>query len=160
MGYQVKIAKEICERLMEGEQLSTVCAIPGMPPVRTVYAWARDPDLEFGEMFSLACEVAHAKMADDIVKLADECSEDKGSQSKAALRIETRKWLLSKLSPLFADKNRTEITGRNGGPITVAYKEMTDIELAREVAFMLYKPRPVLGATAPQIIDVDPDGSE
>ena len=58
-------------------------------------------------------------------------------QSKGdRLRVDTRKWILSKLVPKkYGTKVTAEITGADGGPVQT--EEMSSLEIARRVAFLL-----------------------
>jgi hypothetical protein len=137
--YLPDTARVVCARLEAGDGLHKICAEPGMPPVSTVRHWARDPDLPFGEMLQTAFETARSKWAEDILELSDTSPENRDVIKKRQMQIDSRKWLLEKLDPVFA--NRRELTGRGGGPIAIVTREMSDIELAREVAFMLNRPK-------------------
>jgi hypothetical protein len=50
--------------------------------------------------------------------------------------IDAERWLMSKESARYADKTVSEITGRDGGPVTIA-SQWDEIELARRAAFLL-----------------------
>ncbi len=93
-------------------------------------------------------------MADETVEISDDgrndwmerqSEEDKERYvlngehvQRSRLRVDTRKWLLSKALPkMFGDKITQELTGKDGGPITTA--DLTDQEIARRLAFMLAK---------------------
>ena len=55
---------------------------------------------------------------------------------RSRLRVDTRKWLLSKALPkIYGDKVTAEISGPDGGPIKT--EEQTPLELARGIAFIL-----------------------
>lgn len=61
------------------------------------------------------------------------CDHDHVSRSR--LRVDTRKWMLSKMLPkIYGDKTTTELTSPNGGPIKT---ETTLDEAARRIAFVL-----------------------
>jgi hypothetical protein len=79
-------------------------------------------------------------MADELLDISDGEKEDSAAD-RDRLRLDTRKWLLSKCLPkIYGDKTSTEITGKDGQPIQVQ-----DMEAARRVAFMLGK---AVGAAA------------
>jgi hypothetical protein len=136
--YLPDVGRVICSRIAKGDGLHAICEEFGMPPVSTVRMWAQDQDLPFGEMFQAACETAHSRWGEEILSLADEAAPNKDDIAKRKMQIDGRKWLLEKLNPLYA--RRSELTGRGGGPIAIVTRQMTDIELAREIAFMLEKP--------------------
>lgn len=87
-------------------------------------------------------------MADETLEICDDGSNDwlerQGEDEKrtyvlngehvqrSRLRVDTRKWLLSKALPkIYGDKITTEHSGPDGGPI-----EVSDTEIARRIAFM------------------------
>ena len=69
------------------------------------------------------------------------------------LRIDTRKWILSKMLPkVYGDKLIQEVTGANGGPIALAnvnFKTLSDNEL-EAMQKMLAK-----AAGAQDVLDVE-----
>jgi hypothetical protein len=74
-------------------------------------------------------------MADHYLDIGDTVSEDPGAVAKARLRVESRKWLLSKALPkIYGDKIAAEITGKDGEPF---YKKETPLETARWIAWIL-----------------------
>ena len=73
-------------------------------------------------------------MADDIIEFAANPETDAASVQRDRLKVDTRKWLLSKALPkIYGDRVSAEITGKDGAPIG-----LPDIkELARDLAFLL-----------------------
>lgn len=70
-------------------------------------------------------------LAEDILEIADDDDED---VNRARLRVDTRKWLMSKIAPKrFGEKRSHEVTGARGGPVQIAdisrLKGMTSEEL-------------------------------
>ena len=52
------------------------------------------------------------------------------------MRIDSRKWLLSKLKPgRYGDRISTELSGPGGGPIAI--EDINKLDLARRVASLL-----------------------
>jgi hypothetical protein len=58
---------------------------------------------------------------------------DSAAVQHQRLRVDSRKWLLSKMMPkVYGDKTTQEVTGANGGPLTITaldLKNLTDEEL-------------------------------
>ena len=125
---------KICDGLAEGRTLRAVCAAEGMPSPQTILSWAKDLDHPFAEHYAHARELGYQRMADDLVDIADgksvawteadARSEDEASDrdppkdvvQRDRLRVDTRKWLLSKALPkIYGDK--IEVGGKDGGPI-------------------------------------------
>jgi hypothetical protein len=94
---------EICALLAEGRNLREICRMEGMPTAAAVLSWAQsDPELD--KHYARARERGYAVMADDIVDIAD---NDKSEQAR--LRVDTRKWLMSKCLPkIYGDKQSVE----------------------------------------------------
>lgn len=146
--YNPAIGRAISKMLATGMTLNAVCKRPKMPHERTVREWAMDPKHPFSPMYARAREVGYARMADEIVQIADDNSHDvrvdeEGNElvnhdhiNRARLRIETRKWLLAKALPkVYGERTTTELTGKDGKPIQL--EAAGEIEQARRVAFAL-----------------------
>lgn len=126
--YTQEIADEICTRLANGESLRAICGSDRddfMPHIGTVLRWVVAHDA-FREQYAKAREVQAETMADEIVSIAD--GKDLGVEEKVALsardrlRVDSRKWVASKLLPKkYGDKVQQEITGAEGGPLQVSW---------------------------------------
>ena len=93
--YDDSIKDLILERLSQGQMLNSICAEDGMPSVPHVMRWILD-DSTFRESYSRARITGYDIMAENIVSIADNMLEDPRSR---AVRIDARKWILSKLRP-------------------------------------------------------------
>ncbi len=149
--YTEPLGRAICKMLAAGMTLNQICKRPNMPDERRVRAWASDVDHPFSPKYLRARELGYLKMADDLVDISDDGSNDwmerkRGEDTitvvdhehiaRSKLRIDTRKWLLSKALPkIYGDKTAHEVSGPDGAPIEV--KDSTDLDVARKVAFML-----------------------
>jgi len=122
---KIKAAK-ICEQLAMGKSLRTVCEDEEMPSVFTVYYWmGKYP--EFSEQYARAKQDGAEAWAEEILDIADDGSNDWMSANdpenpgykqngeaiqRARLRVDSRKWLLSKLLPKkYGDKLDVNQTG-------------------------------------------------
>lgn len=137
--YTAEIAAKICERLAAGESLRSVCRGEEMPAPSTVIDWT-NRHAEFSEQYAKARERGYQHMADELLEIADDGSNDwmerhddenKGWQfngehfQRSRLRVDTRKWLLSKCLPkIYGDK--LAHVGEDGGPLTVVVRRFTD----------------------------------
>lgn len=124
-SYTEEAGKKICDLRTKGKSLRKICKAKGMPSRPTVRRWLLDADNDiFRAQYAQACEIDAENMFDELVALSDECKE--GFQSQALkLRIDTRKWVLSKRLPKkYGDRIHQELTGANGGPI----KEEIDLK--------------------------------
>lgn len=139
-----ELASMICELIATGESLRSICKDEEMPAISTVMLWAakdrravkdgvESPYPGFSEQYDYACEARLLYNADELLDIADDATNDwmekhdpegecTGYQlngehvNRSKLRIETRKWLLSKLLPKFADKQQIDHTS-NGKTI-------------------------------------------
>lgn len=105
--YTEKLADVICSLLAEGKSMRTVCAMDGMPAMSTVFEWLRKHE-KFQEQYARAKEESADALIDEMVDIADQAETivRKGAEKKSGayaqtqkLRIDTRKWIASKLKP-------------------------------------------------------------
>ena len=94
--YTRELADEICRRISEGESLRAICRDPGFPSEGSVRAWSRVDRDGFAVRFRIARDLQLEAWSDLIVDLADRQDLDPRDR---AIRIDTRKWLMSKLAP-------------------------------------------------------------
>lgn len=100
----------------------------------TVYKWISDYP-EFLNQYTRAKEESAEALAEDMLDIADESpiavetdkdgnvvgtKLDSAGVARNRLRVETRKWVASKLKPKkYGDLSKLELTGRDGGSIEV-----------------------------------------
>lgn len=136
MAYDQAKADRICEMLSQGKSLRKAAEAEGIS-ASTVLDWTRKYP-EFGEQYARARETGYQLLADELVEIADDGSSDSYTDdegrtrvdaevvARSRLRLDTRKWLLSKMLPkVYGDKLQTELTGPGGGPVQ---HEVTKIE--------------------------------
>jgi DNA-directed RNA polymerase subunit F len=146
--YSEEIADKICEAIASSSKgLRSICNGEGMPSIRTVMNWLAEGEKEDGrpEFKSFLQRYARAKeeqadyLIEEIIEIADDGSNDfmkivKGDQeynvenkevtNRSRLRVDTRKWIASKLKPKkYGDK--VDLT--HGGDITI--KQITGMEV-------------------------------
>lgn len=85
-----------------------------MPDASTVFRWLRTkPD--FCEQYTRAKEESAEALSEDMLEIADDKT---GDPTRDRLRVDTRKWLASKLKPKkYGEKVDHTHGGANGGPI-------------------------------------------
>lgn len=124
-SFTQETADTICQRLAEGQSLREICRDPKMPHRATVLRWLAVPENEiFRDQYARAREAQADHWADEILEIADDGTNDwmdrraatGGGRSEAAgdaeetvpnhehinrskLRVDARKWLMSKLAP-------------------------------------------------------------
>lgn len=148
-----ELRTEFCERIADGETVAEIAADPHMPTERGIYL-ALGRDQAFATDYARAREGQLVRWEDELIRIADDASNDfmerqrqDGSAervidhdhiSRSKIRIDTRKWLMSKRLPKrYGDRVSTEVSGPEGGPIPM--ETMSDRELAMRVAFLLTK---------------------
>lgn len=101
------IADRICERLVEGESLRKVCLSDNMPAASTVFKWLASTE-QFAEQYARAREAQADTLADEILDIADDGSNDYMGEDetyngdavqRSKLRVDARKWIAAKLKP-------------------------------------------------------------
>lgn len=137
MQYSHQLAAEIC-RLMadEGLSLRQICARENMPARSSVHKWLNE-NKDFADQYARARETMLEAMADEILDIADDTSGDTvkdtyGNEradsewiNRSRLRVDSRKWLLSKLLPKkYGEK--LELSGNRNAPLTVEIVRFTD----------------------------------
>lgn len=125
--YTPELALEICRRISEGESLRQLCRDESMPSTSSVLKWAREKP-EFSQQYADAREALLEHWAEEINEIADDASNDWIKREKeegrveilvdtdhinrSRLRVDTRKWLLSKLAAKkYGDKTQHEHSG-------------------------------------------------
>lgn len=141
-----EVADEICAQLAEGKSLREVCRQGHLPSESTVRTWALDDRDGFSAQYARAREIGYHAMADELLEIADdgrndwmerEDGENAGYDAngehlaRSRLRVDTRKWMLSKALPkVYGDK----LDVNHGGGLTVTV-------LDSEEAFDAYHPK-------------------
>lgn len=111
--YSQELADKVCAEIALGGSMRAVCSIEGMPSLTTVFKWIRE-NKEFAQQYARATEERTEAMAEDILDIADDGSndymtitkgsmtynvEDKEVTNRSKLRVDTRKWIMSKMKP-------------------------------------------------------------
>ena len=111
--YTSEIAREICARLSEGKSLRSICRSDDIPHRDTVRVWLGKHE-DFQEQYRFAHDLQADSIFEKMQEIADDASADyklveRGGESiwvfdhehvqRARLRVEARKWHLSKLAP-------------------------------------------------------------
>lgn len=125
--YTQDIADLVCAELAEGKTLREVCRAEHMPHESTVRKWALEDREGFYTQYTQAREIGYHGMADELLEVADNGQNDwmerngendQGWQvngehvQRSRIRVDTRKWLLSKALPkIYGDKQTLEHTG-------------------------------------------------
>lgn len=143
-SYTPSIARAICDRLARGgaqNSLRAICRTTGMPPESTVRQWVVDNVDGFATHYVRARDLALDVMAEEIVEIADDGSNDRSTDeegnttvnhdvvNRSKLRVDARKWLVSKLAPKkYGDRLDLNVAGH------LALRAMSDEDLEAEIA--------------------------
>ncbi|MBX3703982.1 MAG: hypothetical protein KF822_09430 [Steroidobacteraceae bacterium] len=140
--YSEEIAATICQRLAAGDSLRTICATEGMPAKSTIFVWLQVHE-DFRAQYALARQWQAETLVDDMVDISDESGDDwriddegnlvvnHDAIARCRLRVDTRKWVASRMHPrMYGDRVTQEHVGAGGGPIRVQAVDLSDDELA------------------------------
>lgn len=142
--YTPEIADQILQMMADGISSPKIAAQLKISE-STIYAWIIDDYEGFGQKYARAKHIVALRWADEISDIADHKRDDyvmneEGKMvldmeavARSRLRIDTRKWLLSKVLPkVYGEKVITEITGKDGGPIETQATRIDVLALAPE----------------------------
>lgn len=120
-----ELAAEICRRLAEGRSLRSICRADDMPDRSTVHLWVVEDREGFSYQYANARRAQALRWADEILDIADDGENDTYEDEdgnprtdydviqRSRLRVDTRKWLLSKVLPkVYGEK--VALTGSDG----------------------------------------------
>ena len=123
-----ELADAICEGLIEGRSLRSICLDDGMPHASTICRWLAK-HVAFREQYVHAREAQADTLFDEILDIADDGTNDwmerrneEGGNigwkengealQRSRLRVDARKWMASKLaSRKYGDKIETHHSG-------------------------------------------------
>ncbi len=142
-SYTPKLGETICTHIALGGTLKAICAKPSMPDRKTVYNWLfgdhkeGSPQLKFIPLYAQARDAQAETFVDELIEIADT------GGSKARLKVDTRKWVISKRLARYADKQVIE----GGDPKKPVLTEdvtpkRTGRELCRQLIYELNKNAP------------------
>lgn len=126
--YTEELGLEICERIANGESLRGICRDEAMPDARSVFRWLARDD-KFCQQYAHAREAQADALADDLLEISDDGTNDyykdaKGNVlvdqdniARSRLRVDTRKWIASKLKP---KKYGERVEQHHSGEVTLS----------------------------------------
>lgn len=134
--YTDELADAICERLCDGESLRSICRDEEMPHIATILRMIDRHD-HFREQYTRAMAVRAETMAEEILDIADNGTNDtytdeEGNEktnhdviARSRLRVDSRKWLASKLLPKKYGEKVTQDVNHSGSIGSVSDEELT-----------------------------------
>lgn len=136
-SFDQEIADRICEIIStSSKSLRTICQAEDMPSVRTVLYWLAEGDKEdsnpefkeFLRQYARARDNQADFLAEEMLEISEHTEEDHtaftGSNvvQRDKLRIDTRKWIASKLKPKkYGD--RLDLNHEGGQTIVVKFQD-------------------------------------
>lgn len=108
-SFSPDVAEEICTRMAEGKGLRQICALNDMPERRTVLRWLESSS-DFRHQYARAREALMDWYSEEILKIAfddagdvfidgEKVVNDHARVQRARLKVDTLKWIMSKLAP-------------------------------------------------------------
>lgn len=137
--YSQELADKFCQEIALGQSLKTVCLGEDMPSPVTIFAWFRTYP-EFLNQYARATEERSEAMAEDILDIADDGTNDwmeingrdipdQEAIQRSKLRVEARKWLMSKMKPKkYGDKVDLTSDGKAIEGNTIIFKKFDGTE--------------------------------
>lgn len=136
--YNEDVAAAICSELAAGRSLRSICQDEKMPDRATVFRWLARHE-SFRDQYARAKEESADALVEDMLSIADDGLNDTYTDSegndrtntdviqRSKLRVDTRKWIASKLKPKkYGDFMRNEVSGPNGGPVVVSASHLDE----------------------------------
>lgn len=134
--FERAVFDEVCHRISSGETLRGVCrSDEKYPAPSSIRRWVvLDEPKGVAEQYARARESCIHEMIDDTIEIADDTTRDTITKTgkdgaeydapdnewiqRSRLRVDTRKWLASKICPkLYGEK--VAVTGEEGGPVQI-----------------------------------------
>ncbi len=126
--YSKELADRILAMIADGLSVSEICREPDMPARSTVMLWVAQDRDGFSDRYAKACEARAYYWADEILDIADDGQNDWMERTdpdgniigfavngealgRSKLRVDSRKWLLSKLLPQYSDRQEIKHSG-------------------------------------------------
>jgi len=93
--YNKQIAEKVCDKLIMGESLNTICKSAAMPSTVTIYKWLKKYP-EFKEEYLLSRDLQMDTYVDMLIDIADD-AVTMDDVRKARLKSDNIKWYVGKL---------------------------------------------------------------
>lgn len=139
--YSQSMADSICLFLSEGKSVRQLCDLPKMPDKSQVFKWLAEYP-EFQDQYAKAKRQGIEALAEELIDIADDGTNDymeitdkEGALAykingeavaRSRLRIDTRKWVLSKLLPKKYGEIKDEGPGETVESLAEALNKLAD----------------------------------
>lgn len=142
--YTKELGETICKRIALGESVRKIVKDDDMPSSSMIYRWLLDEDKkEFWEQYEKAINARAELMFEELLEIADDGTNDyveilndsggtittpnKEHVQRSRLRVDTRKWYLSKIMPKkFGDKMDVTSNGKTIKGNSIIFTDFTD----------------------------------
>lgn len=130
-SFNQETADKICEALIDGQSLRSICKGDEFPSVVTVCKWVNDNEA-FAKQYARARELQADALFDDCLAISDNKHPDAlDTVEQRRTQIDTRKWMAGKLKGKYSDRP-TDDQGNPllpGGNVTVNVAVLNDEQL-------------------------------
>ena len=131
--YTPEIANEICFMIATSNKgIHAISKMEGMPSYPVIWGWLNDSTKDFAILYARAKKEQQEFLAEEILEISDDSSgdeletpkgiiENKEFVNRSRLKVDTRKWLMSKLAPKkYGDKIDVTTNGENiNAPVVI-----------------------------------------
>ena len=96
--YSKRIFQDICNRIISGDSLLKICSEPDYPDRITFFRWLEKAP-ELLATYTRAKELQADYYAEQMLDVIDNASSTRDEIERAKVKVETLKWIASKLKP-------------------------------------------------------------
>lgn len=151
----------ICAWLATGKSLASFCTQEGTPGLVVIVDWRRESP-SFASDYTRAREDGADAFADELIDIADGAAafRDAAQVNAARLRVDTRKWVASKLKPrIYGERIEQVMTDPDGRALGTALTEVTDRQRADALTRIMAR-NAITDASPQQLAALFKDGQD
>jgi hypothetical protein len=124
-AYSPEIADTIYDLMVEGMDMVEACKALGLNR-GTVYRW-KDAHPDFESLCARAREAMMEKRLSDLRTSIKQAKKDKEDPTWFRVELSFEQWNAERVAPrLYAPKNKTEVTGKDGAPLQIQQHTIID----------------------------------
>jgi hypothetical protein len=128
-----KLMDDIIQQIMAGENIKSICQMPGMPDRRTVHRWLAD-DKEFNIAYVKAAYVRAQELINESLEIADREKPSHKDVAADRLRITTRLKVAAVLNPAFSGRAPLKPKPAHPEPIDSDKIDKVTVEIVKSPA--------------------------
>jgi hypothetical protein len=142
-SYSEQTANDILAMIESGMTLTTICNLPDMPHISTIYDW-QDSNPEFAERYSRA----RTRQADTLASRVIDEAMTSSDAPIGRLRMDALKWFASKMSPKkYGDKVELETNTNQNFKISFSVPDRDTQDSLKELS----------APNTPAVLDIVPE---